>query len=339
MKKEQARALWDISFNDNEEFTELYFEKRYTDDNTVGIKNNEGTIVSVLQLLPYPFTFLNHKVDSAYISGACTHPEYRSQGLMSKLMRKSFQKLQRDHIPICTLIPAENWLFNYYNRSGFETLFYSSTHTVEIDKIKNKFSTEINEYDQFENQIHLYLNKKLQELPSAILHTKQDFEVILADLRLAKGKTFAAYQGNEVVGMAVAYTDSLNKTIYINEMLYDAAIVKEDLLHYIAQYFNCNSFHITSFTTEAKKDALGMLRIIDVELILKLFAEQNPNWNEVFKIKDELLVENNGFYIIENGKVCKRNKESNQTATQLTVAELAIYLFENMQPYMSLMLN
>lgn len=339
MKKEQARALWDISFNDNEEFTELYFEKRYTDDNTVGIQNDEGTIVSVLQLLPYPFTFLNNKVNSAYISGACTHPEYRSQGLMPKLMRKSFQKLQQDNIPICTLIPAETWLFNYYNRSGFETLFYSYSHTVEVNKIKNDLSSEIEEYDQVEHQTHLYLNKKLQELPSAILHTQQDYEVILADLRLAKGKVFTAYQNNKVVGMAIAYANPLDKSVYINEMLYDAAVIKEDLLHHIAKYFNCTSFHITSLITDTRKEPLGMLRIIDVEYILKLFADQKPEWNAVLKIEDELLPVNNGIYVIEKGNVTKSHQESNQTATLLTVGELAIHLFENLQPYMSLMLN
>ena len=63
-KKEKAKELWEICFNDNPLFTELYFQKRYTDENTISIMDGER-MTSVLQLLSYPFKFHGQIVPSS----------------------------------------------------------------------------------------------------------------------------------------------------------------------------------------------------------------------------------------------------------------------------------
>lgn len=66
--KEGTINLWRICFNDTEEFIRFYFERKYKDENTIGIEEN-GQIVSVLQMLPYTMTWNQQEVPVSYIPG------------------------------------------------------------------------------------------------------------------------------------------------------------------------------------------------------------------------------------------------------------------------------
>lgn len=69
-----------------------------------------------------------------YIYAACTPKKYRKNGYMSKLLE--FAK--DNYSPVC-LIPAEQWLVNYYQKRGF-------TDTVNVDELTFDESDEIKEY-------------------------------------------------------------------------------------------------------------------------------------------------------------------------------------------------
>ena len=77
--KDEVKALWKLCFTDSDEFTDLYFDLRYKDDINMAVRE-EGKIISALQMISYPMTFL--RGDDCYFLrfGACTHPDYRSHG-------------------------------------------------------------------------------------------------------------------------------------------------------------------------------------------------------------------------------------------------------------------
>ena len=89
MIKEQVKALWKICFDDSEEFVEMYFRLRYKTEVNVAIQSGDE-VISALQMLPYPMTFGGETVQTSYISGACTHPDFRSKGVMRELLSQSF---------------------------------------------------------------------------------------------------------------------------------------------------------------------------------------------------------------------------------------------------------
>ena len=82
--KEKVKALWQLCFDDNEEFVEMYFRLRYKNEINIAIESGDE-IVSALQMIPYPMTFCGDTVQTSYISGACTHPDFRGNGVMREL--------------------------------------------------------------------------------------------------------------------------------------------------------------------------------------------------------------------------------------------------------------
>ena len=90
-KKQQIVNLWRTCFGDSEAFISLYFDRVYKDENAMTIEK-DGKIVSALQIVPYTMTYLGTEISVGYISGACTTPEERGQGLMRQLLKRHSRK-------------------------------------------------------------------------------------------------------------------------------------------------------------------------------------------------------------------------------------------------------
>ena len=71
--KEQTRQLWRTCFNDTEDFMDIYFSDKYTDESNLTVRHN-GQVVSAMQLLPYRITFYGTVQHAGYISGLATLP-------------------------------------------------------------------------------------------------------------------------------------------------------------------------------------------------------------------------------------------------------------------------
>ena len=61
--------LWRRCFEDTDEFIRFYFERKYSNANSLIYEEN-GKALSALQMLPYPMRWENVTVDTSYISGA-----------------------------------------------------------------------------------------------------------------------------------------------------------------------------------------------------------------------------------------------------------------------------
>ena len=115
--KDEVKTLWKLCFNDSDEFTGSRSEERYKDEVNRVIRE-DGKIISALQMIPYPMTFCDEVISTSYISGACTHPDYRKHGAMKRLLKETHRCMYEDGVLLASLIPAEEWLFGYYARSG-----------------------------------------------------------------------------------------------------------------------------------------------------------------------------------------------------------------------------
>ena len=191
MIKEQVKALWKICFDDSEEFVEMYFRLRYKTEVNVAIQSGDE-VISALQMLPYPMTFGGETVQTSYISGACTHPDFRSKGVMRELLSQSFARMLRNGVYFSTLIPAEPWLFDYYARMGYASVFKYSTREIVLPEFIPSKEIAVSVVPVFQEEIYSYLNKKLSERACCIQHTLEDFQVIMTDLAISGGYYYAS---------------------------------------------------------------------------------------------------------------------------------------------------
>lgn len=119
---EQLKSLWKSLFGDTEAFISLFFHEVVCEEN-IRVLEEKGRILSALYMLPYPFRIWNQEVTASYISGAGTLPEAQGRGLMRRLLIDSFKEMEHRQIPLSILIPAEPWLYGFYEKSGYATVF------------------------------------------------------------------------------------------------------------------------------------------------------------------------------------------------------------------------
>lgn len=336
--KEEVKALWKRCFDDTQEFVDLYFAQRYKDDINHVVRR-DGQVVAALQAIPYPMTFCGEMISASYISGACTHPDYRSQGLMSGLLADTHRQMYEQGISLAMLIPAESSLFDYYARSGYASVFGYVRHTVKALSLRpSTFYTITDEtyWKEYRFDHYHYLTTTLQKRPCCVQHCRNDFWVIMEDLRLSDGKLLAARHAGRMVGMAFCVQEG-NRTV-IKELLADNALIQDSLLDKAAQLYQTEELDCL---TPGCSDShyLGMARLIHPEKMLAMFATRYPKLELHIELTgDETIPANNGYYNICQGR-CTCDELPDSSYSRCNLQEFTRLLLKAEHPYMSLMLN
>ncbi|WP_321479011.1 GNAT family N-acetyltransferase [uncultured Bacteroides sp.] len=338
MLKRRIKELWQLCFQDNEAFTELYFTRRYNNEVNISIQSGEE-VIAAMQTLPYPMTFCGEIIPTAYVSGACTHPDYRNKGVMMELLSQAFARMHSQGILLSSLIPANNSLFQYYRKSGYASVFNYAEKTIHIEQvIEKKKRLKIKVSDEFKEETYQYFYQKMEERPCCIQHTVNDFKVILAALKLEEGKILIAKEKEKICGIALCHPTG--NTVLVDEIVTEDTEIKNSLIAEASQLWQCNKITILSpGDTESMNKQLGMIRIIDAKKVLQLFAAAFPSKEMSLELTDNNISSNNGYYYITNGKCMKSNERLFRTHRKYTVETLAEEIFPPLHPYMSLMLN
>lgn len=340
--KEQVKALWRLCFEDTEEFVELYFRMRYADglNYTIG---KDGKVIAALQAIPYTMTYGGRQLPVSYISGACTHPDYRNQGAMRELLTKVHRCMYGEGICFSTLIPAEEWLKGYYARSGYAVCFRYGLERTVINNLLQPVDNSGTLWNLCKVEPHSpdfvsaysFFNAQMQLRSCCIQHTSDDFEVILADLSLSGGACWMVKEGERLCGVICCVPHVHH--VEVKEMLLVAGASSDAALALLAAQYGKDT--IETITPSSATHELGMARVIHAEACLRLYAQMHPqDAHTLYVYGDEGIPENNGCYRIEGG-MCRRLSETPSTCTVYTIPELTRWLLRGETPYMSLMLN
>lgn len=336
--KEEVKALWKLCFNDSDEFVDLYFEQRYKDEINVATRE-DGRVVAALQMIPYPMTFCGETISTAYISGACTHPDYRGRGIMRRLLTDAHRRMYQEEVLLSSLIPAHDWLFEYYGLSGYAPSFGYVNQKVALRELHPAAACTVT--DETDNR-HLlaeryhYFSAQMKKRPCCIQHPREDFLIILEDLRLSRGKMLVARRNHHIVGMAFCVKE--DNFLLVKELLADDERVCDSLLVEASRLYGTEEVNCLqpSFIDSLY---LGMSRVIHVERILRLIARKYPGLEMHIHIEgDEAIPENNGYYTLNGGR-CLRGWQAGVEYRPCTSQDFTRLLLTAEHPYMSLMLD
>ena len=337
--KNNVKKLWELCFNDSKAFTELYFTLRYRDDINLCIEK-ENDVIAAMQLIPYDMIYFSQIIPTTYISGACTHPEHRKQGIMGNLLAEALTHMYHNGTILSTLIPAEPWLFDYYAKFGYLSTFQ---YCRECFNCQTQRPIIIGNCTLLKNCLKeetvCFIRQKQAERNCYLLHSEEDFKVILEDLNISGGHTFTLVKEKEIVAAAIAYPGN-NSEWRVDELVYNSSIEKEALLSLICKELKQDALSIIAPHTENEVcTTLGMARIIHAEKALQHYAIAFPQEELHIHLTDKLIAENNGYYSLSNGMCMKHDTEKVSTFTEMSIEELTQKLFATHYPYMNLMLN
>ena len=106
--REQAKALWQVAFDDPPEFVDWFFENRYMPQWSAGAFNG-NELISVIHGTPMELSLGNSSFPALMTSGVATLPSERGKGIMHDTMRFLQQHAERQGV---------HALFNHPKRPG-----------------------------------------------------------------------------------------------------------------------------------------------------------------------------------------------------------------------------
>ena len=151
--REQIIRLWNSVFGDSREEIEFFLDKcrHYS---CLGLFAS-GTLASMLFLVKCKYSGYNGQ----YIYAVCTDENFRNRGYSSMLISEA-KKQMKDFL---WLIPANNGLFDFYSKHGFETKLYSN----------EKFDYRI-EFDEISDIVDYLYEGSDFELPKGMMYSQLD---------------------------------------------------------------------------------------------------------------------------------------------------------------------
>ena len=201
LKAEQQRLyeeIWRTTFGDSDDFIALYsrttFDPRHTHLLTA---LDQSRALSHVQYLPYLMRYRDQWWRTGYISGAATESDQRGKGLVQLLMRASHQQMWREDCLCAFLIPAEEWLYQFYRKMGYATLYGKRSTPALQGEPTDLLSGEAWQH-------YHYWQATLAERHPMVAHSYHQWRTLLESLALEGGgigtigeKTYYYYRDAE----------------------------------------------------------------------------------------------------------------------------------------------
>ncbi|MCM1483163.1 MAG: GNAT family N-acetyltransferase [Muribaculaceae bacterium] len=352
-RKEEIKRIWSESFNDSPEYVDMYFDRVYNDADGMVLQRG-GRTVSSLLLQRYSLMIGPVVTPMGYIAGAATRRNARGNGYMSTLMKEALEESRRRGDMLCALIPAHDWLYFFYDRFDFSTVFYvdrqrfTSRHVFAgpegYVEARNQFSPEVYDaYAAFE-----------RARGGMVLHSHRDFLNILDDMRMDPDARFVVMTHADSGKIAsMAWATATPHMVTVRELLGADADARTAALRQLREYYPDIPFTVLAPAKDNSGRHLyarGMGRIVNVERCLQAVAEGHPEWHSVIRVKDRLIPDNSHTYTIRDGKAEITDTSTKKPDLDIPVEVLNRLLFSDpwvgnivefpsARPHMSLMLD
>ncbi len=327
--------LWKICFGDSDAFVKLYFDRCATEANTMAIRQ-DGRLAAALQMLPYTVTFPAEAVPACYVSGACTHPDFRNRGLMRALLAQTHRRMFADGAWFSFLIPAEPWLWNYYAQSGYATAFWQASLQMPCQAAPDA-GLRISRYDPSRwQQVAAFFELFMHKRPYCVQHTQENLQTVILDLQLSGGDVWMA-EREQTEGLLFALPQA--DVLRVTESLFTDETVEKCLLAAAGRFYGKLKASVEKPVADAGVGRpLGMARVLRPYEMLAWYAKNHPGLSAAYALHDEDLPQNTATYVISNG-ACTVVREAVAGAEAVDAGELSRLLFDGLNAYMGLMLN
>lgn len=306
-KKEDIRHIWRECFKDSDEYLDMYFDRIYRDGDAMTI-SVDGKTVSSLLSQPYKFLFYGQELPISYLSGAATRRPYRGKGFMSSLMAQAIRNAYDRGDMLCALIPAHDYLYFFFDRFDFSTVFltdtqrYTSLHTFNAPTEHEYHTVE----DHYSDETYQAFTEMEHQRGSGVVHSQRQFIDFLDELAMRKGGTFIVVGREDRQIAAMAWAMATDDAVHVFEVLGVDSDSRRAALCELRKVFPDKPFRYLAPANDKSSRQLhsrGMARIVNVKLCLQTIAEANPDWRCTIRVHDYAIAENNHTFVVEEGKV------------------------------------
>lgn len=260
-KKEHAVRLWDECFGDSEKFTEFYFNNIYKDEYTyIYVEKNKP--ICHLQTIPYKIHINGKDFMAHYISGACTTQDERGKGHMTRMLLSVLHDRKDKDDVYSFLIPANDGLFNFYEKNfGYKPFFFQQK-TDSLSDIKYFLPNKLKQTSDLSSII---IEGEKQREFSLVKHDHWQIKNIIKEYNTFDNYDIITIKDNKKLYHGVAFIEFDDEGIIIKD-IFSSACVYDYLIDDIMKKYPDRKIIITSPVKSASDNKIikkGMLKCLD----------------------------------------------------------------------------
>lgn len=324
-KSTEFRRLFNAGFNESLRWTDWFFNNVY-DDSKVMTGQSSGQTVCCLMLDSYRLKLGSSTCGMSYISCATTLRAARGKGHMRRLLADALMESASRGDAIASLIPASERLYFYYDKLDFSTIFYADEQrytSLHNFRMLPEFVETEPSYECF--------HALESSVCSRVLHSERDFANILADNSLDGGETIAIKDsaGGETKAMLFAVCDK--ETVRVKDMLTADKAAEESILAVLRRRVGERMIIIDAAPSDSspKLSSRGMGRIVNVGQLLQAIVTDAPDTEQVIRVRDRLIPENNAIFIVHRGQVERTGSTLRRVTLDVGIDTLAKVIFNS----------
>lgn len=344
--KQQTRVLWKRCFGDTDDFLDIYFERKYTDESNLTIRR-DAQVVAAAQVLPYRLLFGGQPLPAGYLSGLCVHPQQRGNGFAARLVRAAHRKLHRQGAALSLLIPGDESLRRFYEcpRHG---AYRTATYRTERELLPGgatDATIDIAQPCRWSGRLYAAF-RRLAVQPFMLQPAENDFFAALEDCRRGKGAVLVARRGGRVSGLCLAVNEADGR-IFVRSLWAADPAVRNAFLRHISPdgrrpvYARVPAAKVVENPTKLvgnptklvgepaklveKTMPYAMARVVNVARFLSVVAAAKPDLSLHVCVSGDLDVPaNNGCYRVSRGHVSLTDDRPGLVVSPGGLAELLL---------------
>ena len=255
--KKKLAKLWKDTFGDSDQYVSLIFNKNFNPE-LCEYEEVGGDIVAGLLGVPYEFGNAGQRIRALYLCGLATKPQFRSRGIMTRLLARINEKARNSGFAFTFLIPSDPGLRKYYKDRDYVNGFYrvidnyTSLHDFDreyesilaeqkdkVADLKRRLfqSLKTGVYNPGETNANLVrdgLRTLIRELEDGqedlqILHSDRDIWIIIDENTISGGKIYYVENTSGKI-TAAAFTSIDDSAVKIHKMFASDLASKYKLL-------------------------------------------------------------------------------------------------------------
>jgi ribosomal protein S18 acetylase RimI-like enzyme len=182
-------SIWKTCFGDNDAYIDFFLDKLFAPERCL-IYTSGGEAAAMLHLLPMIYNGGDKPADAQYIYAAATMPEYRRRGIMGELIDFAAARGADNGCVFTVLMPANEGLYDYYQKCGFSTAFYVKRAQMGRGELE-KLAAGAPAVNSKQPVIGDIFRLRTAYFKPAVLWGFEMFEYIAAEWRFSGGEIFA----------------------------------------------------------------------------------------------------------------------------------------------------
>lgn len=251
------KGIWQICFGGCKEEIDLFYKTLFNINNAIVYVVNEKPVCA-LYLLDMSIMQGGSEIPGCYVYAAGTLPQCRGNGYMSKLISYAETLALKRGKRFLALLPADEGLYRFYGKLGFESFFKVKRVTLNADEMARLSSVEQSNNCDFTFENVYNVRRKVFNHDGDVLWKKSHIEYAVKMNKLYGGKIFSA-------GSDYAICTKGENEVEISECTASGHNLKI-IIHKIRKWHKCDKYtfrlpvYSNFFEKNSMVDFFGMIK-------------------------------------------------------------------------------